>query len=65
MPPGRLFTGLGLGLLAGTTRAGTRETLHRELRGPLTALTRSYFGPEATPSADGGPRRGPAGSTDR
>ncbi|HOB54122.1 MAG TPA: hypothetical protein PKG76_15530 [Acidobacteriota bacterium] len=52
VPPGWAVVGLSLILMAGTGRAESWEVLNEELRGPLTALTRSYFGPDATPSAD-------------
>jgi hypothetical protein len=52
VPPGWAVVGLGFILMAGTGRAESWEVLNEELRGPLTALTRSYFGPEAKPSAD-------------
>ncbi|HOT00073.1 MAG TPA: hypothetical protein PLY66_03620 [Acidobacteriota bacterium] len=49
---GWAVVGLGLILMAGSGRAESWEVLNEELRGPLTALTRSYFGPDANPSAD-------------
>lgn len=52
VPPGWAVVGLSLILMAGSGRAESWEALNEELRGPLMALTRSYFGPDANPSAD-------------